>query len=112
MITSVMQREVFRKPNEIIKRYKLIKDGPFEFIIDIIDGDLVVTEIFEGGIVHRHGGIKVGDKLLATNGESLVGMDLDEIQIIFERAMKHQSDVIEIVVARNISEDDEEITSL
>jgi hypothetical protein len=67
------------------------KDGPFEFVLDIINSELVVMEIFEGGIIHKHGGVKVGDVLLVANNLKLNGRTFPECQLRLEKAMEDES---------------------
>lgn len=98
--------------NRIIKRFKILKDGPFEFVLDIVDGNLVVMEIFDGGIIQRHGGVKVGDYLMAANGLKLSGKTFDEAQLRLEKAMEDDSQYIELILTRSSEQDDEEITAL
>ena len=45
-----------RKCNtESILKYKIKKDGPYEFVLDVVDGKLLIVDIFPGGIIERHG---------------------------------------------------------
>ena len=48
-------------------------------------------EIFDGGIIQRHGGIKVGDYLVAANGLKLNGKTFNEAQLRLEKAMEDDS---------------------
>jgi hypothetical protein len=48
-------------------------------------------EIFDGGIIQRHGGVKVGDFLMAANGLKLSGKTFDEAQLRLEKAMEDDS---------------------
>jgi hypothetical protein len=84
-------------------------------------------EIFEGGIIHRHGGIKVGDYLLTANGLKLSGKTFNEAQLRLEKAMEDEQvidyhyrlyafliigkfkEYIELLIARSSELDDEEM---
>ncbi len=33
----------------------ILKNGPYEFILDSINGKIIVMAIIEGGIIHEHG---------------------------------------------------------
>ena len=48
-------------------------------------------EIFDGGIIHRHGGVKVGDFLVAANGLKLSGHSFNDAQLKLEKAMEDDS---------------------
>lgn len=48
-----------------------MKDGPYEFALDVVDNRLIVIDIFPGGIIHRHGGVLVDDELLELDGVKL-----------------------------------------
>ena len=58
-------------------------------------------EIFEEGIIHRHGGIKIGDFLLAANGLKLNGKTFDEAQLRLEKAM--EDDLVNIIIIKRFN---------
>jgi hypothetical protein len=59
--------------------------------LDIINNELVIIEIFEGGIIQRHGGFRCGDVLLASNNLKLSGRTFPEAQLRLEKAMEDES---------------------
>lgn len=35
--------------------FRLIKDGPYEFVLDLINEKFIVIAVIEGGILHKNG---------------------------------------------------------
>lgn len=90
------------------------KDGPYEFMLDVIDSKIIVTGILEGGIIHKHGlylfeisdhigwyymgilligGVKVGDELIEINGMRLEASRFKESLKRLEDAMEDNTSV-------------------
>jgi hypothetical protein len=74
--------------------YLIRKDGPYEFLLDIVDNSIRVLEIFQGGIIWKHGGLRQGDNLLAVNDMSLEPEHFREAIDKLEYAMEDKSSVI------------------
>lgn len=54
--------------------FKVVKDGPYEFVLDVVDDEIVIIGILDGGIIDKHGGFKIGDQLVSVNGTYLNGL--------------------------------------
>jgi hypothetical protein len=52
----------------LIYKFRIKKDGPYEFALDVIDNQLIIVEILPGGIIDRHGGLLIYDELKELNG--------------------------------------------
>lgn len=98
--------------------YRIKKEGPFEFALDLVDLDkkIVITNIFEGGVISKHGGVRQGDQLVAVNGQPLDGNSFPEAIMLLEQTMEEKvsSDHFELKVCRKIKQinsNEEDVTA-
>ena len=90
------QRQVYRS----LIGFKVVKDGPYEFVLDVVDDEIVIIGILDGGIIDKHGGFKIGDQLVSVNGTYLNGLQFlnsinrleelmeDDVSVIFSNFIK------------------------
>ncbi|RNA00756.1 hypothetical protein BpHYR1_024812 [Brachionus plicatilis] len=116
--------------NQFLK-FKIKKDGPYEFVLEEIGDKILITAILEGGIIFKHGGLKVGDELFDINGIRLKGCSILNCVDILEMEISNKNkNFIELSIFRensvsqkemnfekskspvNEQELDEEVTSL
>lgn len=115
---------------ETAKYFTIRKTGPYEIVLDSIEDSVYVIAVVEGGIVHKHGGIKAGDKIVSLNQHQLTGLSMEHVVETMEKLMDDESvELLEFSIIRDnglfetyicpdfskITEEDEEfeeITSL
>lgn len=90
--------------NPSLLKFKIKKDGPYEFVLEDIEDKIIITGIFEGGIIYKHGGPKIGDELLDVNGVMLKGKTLSEcVDILEEEIQDSNKNYVEFTIYRDPS---------
>ncbi|CAF0980634.1 unnamed protein product [Brachionus calyciflorus] len=81
-------------PIPTLLKFKIKKDGPYEFVLEEFEDKIIITGIFEGGIIYKHGGPKVGDELLDVNNIKIKGKSLAKSVEILEHEISDSNRVI------------------
>ncbi|XP_074660008.1 harmonin-like isoform X2 [Tubulanus polymorphus] len=81
------------------------KDFPLDIAIEggtdsPLAGKIIVSDIFPGGAVDRHGGIHKGDQLMIVDKSSLLDITLAQAQNILKEASKKATENIQVVIAK------------
>lgn len=79
------------KNSESYMNFSIIKDGPYEFVLDLVDDSVIVIAVVEGGMIQKHGGIKAGDRLISVNEYSFAGQSLELVVDHLESLMNNQT---------------------
>ncbi|XP_070557349.1 harmonin-like isoform X2 [Ptychodera flava] len=88
-----------------IRLLQIKKDGPLEIVIeggiDSPIGKIVVSEVYDGGAAHRHGGLYKGDQIMMVDNKKTTAVKLAEAEKIIADAMKNTdgSEILELVIA-------------
>lgn len=77
--------------NESLMDFSIDKNGPYEFVIDLIDESIIVIAVVEGGIIQKHGGIKAGDELISVNDFNFTGKPLESVVDYLESLMENET---------------------
>ncbi|XP_070557363.1 harmonin-like isoform X4 [Ptychodera flava] len=112
------QRDDIEQEMEVAKRFtdreiggkeirllQIKKDGPLEIVIeggiDSPIGKIVVSEVYDGGAAHRHGGLYKGDQIMMVDNKKTTAVKLAEAEKIIADAMKNTdgSEILELVIA-------------
>jgi hypothetical protein len=83
----------FRQRSESIYKFKIKKDGPYEFALDVVDNQLIIVEILPDGIIHKHGGLLVNDELKELNGVKFDPANFYECIHLLESALDDNKSV-------------------
>lgn len=107
--------------------FTIKKSGPFEIVLDSIEGSVYVIAVVEGGIVHKHGGIRAGDKIVSLNQYQFTGLPLEHVVLTMEKLMDDEKvELLDFSIVRDsglfethicpefskIAEEDEEIEEM
>ncbi|XP_066278702.1 harmonin-like isoform X2 [Branchiostoma lanceolatum] len=68
-------------------------------IDSVLGGKVIVTEVWEGGLAHRHGGLYKGDQIMNCNGRTMLDIKLARAQEILREEMKAAGDSLTLVIA-------------
>lgn len=83
--------------------FTIKKSGPYEIVLDSIEGSVYVIAVVEGGIVHKHGGIRAGDKIVSLNQYQLTGLPLEHVVLTMEKLMDDESvELLDFSIVRDI----------
>ncbi|XP_041965092.1 harmonin [Alosa sapidissima] len=98
-----------------IRLLRIKKDGQLDVAVEggveSPLGKLVVSAVYDGGAADKHGGIAIGDEVMAVNGKILTDVTLTEGQNSLERAWKSGGDWIDLVIAVSPPKDyEDEVT--
>ena len=92
-MTNDLNNNDLEKPPELMLEFKIKKDGPYEFALDVIDNKLFVIDILPGGIIHRHGGLLIDDELVELNGAKFDAENFYECIHMLETALEDKTSV-------------------
>uniref|UniRef100_A0A8C4PZE6 Usher syndrome 1C n=1 Tax=Eptatretus burgeri TaxID=7764 RepID=A0A8C4PZE6_EPTBU len=87
-----------------VRKLHIKKNGPLDLGLEggrgsPLAGRVVVAAVYEGGAADKHGGVAIGDELLAVDGYKLLDMRLEQAQAQLEQAWKRNADWIDLVIA-------------
>ncbi|KAI8489512.1 Harmonin [Branchiostoma belcheri] len=68
-------------------------------IDSVLGGKVIVTEVWEGGLAHTHGGLYKGDQIMNCNGRTMLDIRLARAQEILREEMKATGDSLTLVIA-------------
>ncbi|XP_078584511.1 harmonin-like isoform X4 [Branchiostoma floridae x Branchiostoma japonicum] len=68
-------------------------------IDSVLGGKVIITEVWEGGLAHKHGGLYKGDQIMNCNGRTMLDIKLARAQEILREEMKATGDSVTLVIA-------------